>query len=244
MDYRVFRADRRFVVTVVMISAGLSVAVSLLFYDTWWGMLSALVFFPVVWKEMKVKYLHKRRKEMKMEFRETIILLSGNLEAGYSLENAMTETYRMLSNGKLSYPIMLRELYRIVNGIACGQSVDELFLEFGERSGVQEILDFAGLLQSAKHFGGNISRLIRQTATNFTDAAMIETEIDTLVSAKRLEGRIMLAVPFLIIVYLRLLNPEYVQALYVAGGNIIMTICLIVIGVVAVWIEKIVRIEV
>lgn len=244
MDYRVFNPDGRFVVSVVLISTALSVAVSRLFYDTWWGMLFVAVFFPVVWREMKMRCMHRQKRQMKAEFRETIILLSGNLEAGYSLENAMAETYRMLLDGRMTYPIMQGELYRIVNGIACGRSVDELFLAFGERSGVQEILDFAGLLQFAKHFGGNISRLIRQTATNFADAAMLETEIDTLVAAKRLEGHIMLAVPFFILVYLRVLNPDYVQPLYTAGGSIVMTICMVVISVAAVWIEKIVRIEV
>lgn len=73
---------------------------------------------------------------------------------------------------------------------------------------------------------------------------MLETEIDTLVAAKRLEGHIMLAVPFFILVYLRVLNPDYVQPLYTAGGSIVMTICMVVISVAAVWIEKIVRIEV
>ena len=244
MDYRVFKPDTGFVVSVGLVSTALSVVVSLLFYDTWRGILLLAVFAPMVWREMKMRCLHRQKRQMKTEFRETIILLSGNLEAGYSLENAMAETYRMLADDRRAYPIMQGELYRIVNGIACGQSVDELFLEFGERSGVQEILDFAGLLQFAKHFGGNISRLIRQTATNFADVAMLETEIDTLVAAKRLEGRIMLAVPFLVLVYMRVLNPEYVQPLYTAGGSIIMTICLVVIGAAAMWIEKIVRIEV
>lgn len=141
MDYRVFNPDGRFVVLVVLISTALSVAVSRLFYDTWWGMLFVVVFFPVVWREMKMRCMHRQKRQMKAEFRETIILLSGNLEAGYSLENAMAETYRMLSDGRMTYPIMQGELYRIVNGIACGRSVDELFLAFGERSGVQEILD-------------------------------------------------------------------------------------------------------
>lgn len=244
MDYRVFKAESGFVVSVLLVSAGLSAVVSLLFYDTWWGMLSVFAFFPVVWKQAENRYMNRRRSRMKMEFRETIILLSGNLEAGYSLENAMEETCRMISDGRMSYPIMHKELCRIVNGIACGQSVENLFFEFAERSGVQEILDFAGLLRVAKHFGGNMNRFIRQTATNFADNAMVETEIDTLVSAKRLEGYIMLAVPFAILVYLRLLNPEYVQPLYTTGGHVVMTICLFVIGAAAVWIEKIVRIEV
>ena len=171
-------------------------------------------------------------------------MLSGNLEAGYSLENAIEKTYRMLEDTRKMFPIMCKELFRIVNGMACGQSVDVLFLDFGSRTGISEILDFAKLLQFSKHFGGNLNRVIRQTASNFADTAMVELEIDTLISAKKLEGHIMLAVPLFILLYLRVINPEYISGLYSMGGHVVMTICLIVLGVAAVWIEKIIRIEV
>ncbi len=244
MDYRVFKADIRFVVAVLLVSAGLGAMVSFLVYDDWRGMLVTTAFFPAVWKQGWIYVMQRRRKELKAEFREMIILFSGNLEAGYSLENAIAETSRMFSDDNKTNSIMQGELHRFVNGIACGQAVDELFVKFGVRSGVQEIRDFAGLLKIAKYYGGNIPKLIRQTAANFADTAMVETEIDTLISAKRLEGRIMLAVPFAILGYLRLMNPEYVQPLYTAGGRVWMTIGLLIIGAAAVWIEKIVRIEV
>lgn len=244
MDYRVFKPDTKFVLTVLVVSAALSMAVSFLFYDTWKGCVIVPVIFAVVWKRRKQVFMRNRQRQIKREFTESIILISGNLEAGYSLENAMMETYRVLSHEKNMYPYMQEELYRISNGLSCGQSVDLLFMDFGERSGITAIREFAKALTYAKHFGGNINRLIRQTATNFGDSAMAETEIDTMISAKRLEGYIMLAIPFFILIYLKLLNPQYIQPLYTMGGSVVMTVCLVIIGTTALWIEKIVRIEV
>ena len=70
-------------------------------------------------------------------------------------------------------------------------------------------------------------------------------EIDTVIAAKRMEGTIMIAVPFGIMLMLRLINPSYIEVIYqTIAGRIWMTVCLVVIFLCKLWIEKIVRIEV
>ena len=245
MDYREFHANQGFLVTVFVESIGISVLISQLFYDTWWGMAVFPVIGLIFWKLNRERWIHNRRRNLKSEFREVMILVSGNLNAGYSLENAFVAVEDNLLKGGQEYPLMKPELIRIANGVACNRRIEDLLLDFGRRCGVPEIHDFAELLRAAKRYGGNIQQLIRQTASNLADISITEMEIDTLVSAKRLEGRIMFIVPFGILAYLRLTNPVYLQVVYeTIAGKILMTICLAVIGAMAWWIEKIVRIEV
>jgi tight adherence protein B len=73
----------------------------------------------------------------------------------------------------------------------------------------------------------------------------VENEIDTMITSKRLEQRIMCIMPFAIVAYLRLTNGTYISGMYGnLPGIIAMTICLIVIAVSGLWGKKIVNIEV
>ena len=169
-------------------------------------------------------------------------IVSGGLHAGYSLENAFLSAR---ATADREYPLMSRELTLLANGLSCRKRLEELLLEFGRRSGVPEIMEFAGLVETAKVYGGNIPQLIRQMTDNFAQTEQLEAEIQTVIAAKRLEGRIMLVVPFAILLYFRILNPSYMQVLYhTIAGRCCMTICMLIIAACAGWIDKIVRIEV
>lgn len=46
------------------------------------------------------------------------------------------------------------------------------------------------------------------------ESELVELEIQTVLAAKKLEGRIMLFVPFGIVLFLRMTNASYMQVLY------------------------------
>ena len=88
-------------------------------------------------------------------------------------------------------------------------------------------------------------KLIKQTAINFSEKHQVEMEIKTMISAKKLEGRIMLIAPLAIVLYMRMTNGEYMRILYETGmGRMVMTICFGIVVVAGMLIEKIINIEV
>lgn len=242
MDYRKCRTDIGFWVRFFAWSAGIGVLAAALFYNSPWGLLTAPATAPFVWRYMRAEQSDRQKKELKAEFGEVMALVSGNLQAGYSLEQAFAQVQK---TGGTKYRLMSRELSRIVNGLGCGERLEELLLDLGERSGISEVLDFAKMVETAKKFGGNIPQLIRQMTTGFAEAEAVEAEIDTAIAAKRLEGIIMLVVPFGILGYFRVFDPSYTAVLYeTPGGRIWMTFSLLVVGLCAMWIGRIIRIEV
>ena len=52
------------------------------------------------------------------------------------------------------------------------------------------------MIEAAKRYGGNIPYLIRQMVRQMQESELVELEIQTVLAAKKLEGRIMLFVPF------------------------------------------------
>lgn len=242
MDYREYKMDILFWFSVILISVGISGVTGYLFYDAWWGIWPVVPMTPIVYKMMRASCIKKQSAQLKTEFCEVMTLLSGDLNAGYSLETAFIQVQR--KNGT-AFPLMNPELIILVNGIACQRRVEVMLKDLAKRSGMEEIMEFSNMIEMAKRYGGNIPNLIRQLTSNMQDKKLVEMEIQTVVAAKRLEGRIMLLVPFGIVLFLRLTTPAYISVFYnTAAGRIWMTVTLFVIGICVCWIEKIVRIEV
>lgn len=248
MNYRAYNPQKSWYVVEVIKILSIGMLVGMLFYDSLVGGIVVIFAAPYLWKNDKQRYTDGQKRKLRAEFKDMIVLLSGNLNAGYSLENAfmkvLDEVERM-SGDDCRNRVMVSELKYIVNGIHCNRKVEDMLMEFGDRCGIREIQEFAGLIVAAKNYGGNMIHMIRQTAGNMTDTQMVENEISTLTAAKRLEGKIMLITPFVILVYMKITNEQYMQILYTTVlGRVVMSICLGVILAAGIWIEHIMRIEV
>lgn len=242
MDYQKYKTGIPFWLFVSGISLGISGGAGYLFYDAWWGCWMVVILAPAVYKVTKNLCIERRKRQLKKEFCDVMTLVSGNLHAGYSFENALIQVQR--SNGT-SFPLMNQELMVLIHGITCKKRVEAMLKDLAGRSGIDEIMEFANRMETAKRYGGNIPYLIRQLTTNMLDVELVETELQTTVAAKRLEGRIMLIVPFGILAFMKITNPEYMCVLYdTIAGHVLMTGILLAVGICAWWIEKIIRIEV
>ena len=140
---------------------------------------------------------------------------------------------------------MEAELQILTNGIACHKRIEQLLMALADRSGVDEIRELAAMIEAAKRYGGNIPYLIRRMVRQMQESELVELEIQTVLAAKKLEGRIMLFDPFGIELFLRMTNASNMQVLYIpAPGRNRMRVSFSVIGLSSWWIEKILSIEV
>ena len=142
MDYRVYRADIRFWMIVILLSCAVGGSAGYLFFDAWWGCLLIPICIPVVQKRLRQGCLQKRTRQLKTEFREVMTLVSGSISAGYSLENAFVQTYRTSAG---EFPLMEAELQILTNGIACHKRIEQLLMALADRSGVDEIRELAAI---------------------------------------------------------------------------------------------------
>ena len=220
-----------------------------LFYNHILGIvLTVMMVTVLMWKHDKEVYVRQQKSKVKEEFKNLIVFISGNLNAGYSLENAFSIAVSDMDRGrgdnKADY-IIEPEIKRVVNGIKCNQNIEDLLHEFGKKTDLEDILEFSNLISLTKKYGGNMAWLIRQTAGNISQKQLVELEIMTTIAAKNLEGKIMLIMPMAIMFYMKLTNQEYIEILYEQlFGRIVMSICMIVLAFMWIWIGKITRIEV
>ncbi len=161
------------------------------------------------------------------QFKDALISISSALKAGYSVENAVSESLSEMRSLYGTDSLIFTELQKAVSAMSLGMTVENAFTELALRCGVDDIMLFASVLSIAKRSGGNLVEIINKTSGDISSKADIKREISVAVSSKRLEQRIMSFMPLCIILYIGLFSPDMIAPLY---GNLIgiaiMTVCL------------------
>lgn len=188
--------------------------VSWLFYDSAIAWILLMPFVFLSFRDRSRAACQKRKRRLEIEFREVILSVSSNLQAGYSVENAFQEAYRdiTLLYGKES--VMAKELRLIFRKLGNNEQLESALSNLADRSGVQDIRDFADIFQIAKRGGGDMRGIIANTADIISGKQETRREIETVVSEKKLEQQIMRFIPFLIIFYISLTTKGYFEGLY------------------------------
>ena len=118
-------------------------------------------------------------------------------------------------------------------------------MDFSNRSGLEDVESFCQVFVFAKRGGGNFVKIIKATVGQISDKLEIKREISTMIASKKLEQKIMQAVPVFILFYLDLTSPEFLQVLYQNPfGILVMTVCLLLYIAAMFLAEKIVNISV
>jgi len=197
------------------------------FYKSILGVVLLSPLIIIYFKKQRSRLTEKRKWQLNLEFRDGINSLSAAISAGYSAEHAFIEAIKDL---KRMYPdgaMIIKELTYVVNQIQMNITVEKALYDFGERSGVEDIISFAEVFTTAKRTGGDIVQIIKSTSSIISDRLEVKREIITLVAAKKVEATIMKIVPVGILCYLTVSSPGFLNPLYHnLFGISIMTILL------------------
>lgn len=228
-DYTQYVFNRREIMAYILTGALFAAVVAWLFYDSIVAWILLMPFAVYSLKDKKRQLCHKRKRRLELEFREVILSVSSNLQAGYSVENSFREAYRdivLLYGKECVMAVELRLMFRRQEN---NEQLESVLANLAQRSGVQDIRDFADIFQIAKRGGGDMRGIIANTADIISDKQEVRREIETVVSEKKLEQQIMRYMPFFIIFYISLTTKGYFKSLYHnIFGWIIMTVSLVV----------------
>lgn len=216
-----------------------------LFYDSWIGGVCLLPAIIIIFRWYGRWKAERKQRQLLLEFKELLYVLSANLRAGYSMENAWIMAKKDM---QLLYPQgfgLSEELENVATQLHLNVPVEQAVSALAERSRIEEIQSFAEVLFTAKRSGGNLIHMMEKTVVIIADKIEVEQEIQTMLTGKKLEQRIMCGMPMLMLLYLKITNPLYLTGMYHNWIGIgIMTLCLIGTGIAAYWGSRIVGIEV
>ncbi len=224
---------------------GIDAVMAFVFYRSVIPFLILLPLFPFYAKYRKKMISDKRKKEFSYQFRESILSVSNALNAGYSVENAFLEAYSDMEDMFGSDAVITVEYRRIAKRLKNNEAIELIIGDLATRSGIEDIRDFADVFATSKRTGGDMTKIIKRAASNISDKMDVKREIDTILSSRKYEQRIMEIIPFAIIGYLGVTSEGFLDVLYHnITGAAVMTVCLCIYITGFVLAEKITKIEV
>ena len=187
-----------------------------------------------------------RRKELTVQFKDMLFSLSSSFQAGRHMEEAIYEARKnMLEIYPASAPINA-ELELMVKRMSSGGESDrEVLFDFAERCGIEDAKNFADVYYTCLTTGGDLVGVVNRTAEVILEKMTIRREIETLMAQKKYEAKLLTAVPFMILLYLRFSSPGYLEQLYTtAAGLSIMAVSLAALVISFFWSAKIMDIKI
>ncbi len=204
-----------------------AVVVAYLFYDRIFGLIPGAAAGLYIAYAVEKVFRRSRERKRREWLRLLLISLETSLEAGCSLENALTLAVEDVdrSFGKPSgfQKMTDRIRWQMEMRIPVWQIMEGLGADFQ----MEEAEEFAQVLKIQQRTGGNLIRTMQSTADKLKAGMELKKEIEASIAEKRLEQRIMTLMPCGILLYLRLVNGAYIEPAYTtAAGVLVMTAAL------------------
>ncbi len=173
---------------------------------------------------------HRRRcrnRRLLVQFKECIQSVAASMRAGYAVENAFVESMADVRNMFGEDCDMEQELKQLRQGLSNNLTLETLLTDMGRRCGLEEMREFAEVFGIARRNGGSIPAMVDAASGSISRKLAVEEDMETLLSARKLEQRVMNVMPFLIVWYVEAGNPGYFDMLYGnPAGVALMTVCL------------------
>jgi len=213
-DYSVYNYKPKEYICNVVMGSLIGVIIGYVFYSNILAIFISLFYGFLYAKERKKTLIEQRRWQLNQEFGDGLDSLSASLSAGYAVDNAFSEALKSL---KLIYneeAYIIIEFKMIVDKLNKNIRIDDILKDFAQRSRVYDIYNFTEVFITANKTGGDLIKIIRNTSKTISDKVEVKREIQTLISAKKMEANIMNVIPIVIILYLRIFSPEFLSPLY------------------------------
>lgn len=183
--------------------------------------------YPIYRNRRKKQLIHKRQDILCRQFKDSIQCAASAMAAGYSIENAFREAY---SEMKLQYgsdALMTEELRYMNSCLSLNIPLEQLLYDFAKRSGLEDVQSFCEVFVFAKRSGGDFIQIIHMTASRISEKNELIEAIQTEISGKRMEQKLMNLMPLFILLYVDVSFKGYLDGMYHnLAGALIMTICL------------------
>ncbi|HML36680.1 MAG TPA: type II secretion system F family protein [Bacillota bacterium] len=224
---------------------GLMAAAYLFYHSVLVSLLFSLLAYPFL-PLYRSQLAEKRRRELKEQFRDVLYSVSASISTGRQMPEALQEAEQ---NMKLIFKedaLIVRELAHMVKRLKeYRESEEEILKEFAARTCIDDISDFVDIYLTCRETGGDLIKVLAKASEVIMDKITIEKEIHTITAQKQFEAKLLTAIPFIILLFLQVVSPDYLSGMYEGiEGRLIMTMALWGIGFAYFWSMKLTKIEV
>ena len=225
-----------------LLHIGVGVGVSLIFLLASGGRLLAttlgLVFgLAGPWLFLSLRQ-GRRERAFLAQLPDTLQLIAGSLQAGYSLPQAMDSVVR---EGR---PPISDEFNRALIEARLGMPAEDAMDAIAARMDSQDFSWIVMAIRIQREVGGNLAELLGTVASTLRDRESQRRQVAALSAEGRLSGWILGMLPVVFTSYLALAKPAYLAQLFNPRGYLMLAAAAILLAVGAFWMSRVVKVEV
>lgn len=184
------------------------------------GFIAAAIFLPARAKSITAK----RKRELAIQFRDMLEALTTSINAGRNVIDAFTVLYDDLKIQYEEDANILHEVEVILSYNINGFDIEDALEDFGKRSGVADIMNFAAVFKVAYPKGANMKDVLNSTTEVLCSKIEIKEEIETMVTANKSEQNMMVFMPVILIGLIKMMGDEFAENFTTLPGIIATTI--------------------
>lgn len=246
VNYNVYHMSKGEKLLYILLAGALLYGLGYIFYQ---NVIISLLFSLLALKYPAIRtkaIIRKRKRQLTMQFKDMLYSLSSAVSAGNSVERALVIARDdMVSQYGESNVFIVQELELMVSRISINLNIEDVFADFAERSGLEDIRTFADIFEVAKRTGGNLVQIIRQTTDVIADKIEVETEIDTALSGKKMEQKVVTVMPIALTLFMTVSTDGFMDPIFnTLSGRLVATVALAMILAGALWSNSITNIEI
>ncbi|MGH8874490.1 MAG: type II secretion system F family protein, partial [Acidimicrobiia bacterium] len=221
---------------------GLSIVIGglgALFTQSWVGGIVAFAVMLLLLAAVVQWAGSREKRRFEDQLPDTLTLISTSLRAGYSLLQAV-EAVAAESPNPTS-----REFGRAIAESRLGRPVVEALHGITNRMQSEDFAWAVMAVEIQREVGGNLAEVLQTVADTMLARNRLRGEIRALTAEGRISAFVLGVLPFAMALFLVTSNPEYLEPLYTTtGGLLAIGVGLILMIAGALWLKKIVDIEV
>ena len=238
----IYKGSKKEKAVVIMVIFMAIIIISILFYGTIYAVVILLPLGVPIYREQKRRIINKKKKELKVQFKDMLMVMSDSLKTGYSVSNALKESYKDMVSMYGRYSYICEELRIMISKIKLNVREEDIFKDFAKRTGLREAILFSRIFSVAKKTGGNMTEVIGSVTDSIVLKENVREEIEVSTTEKKTEQKIMTLIPMALILYVKMMSPDFLNIMYETNaGRIVMTICLVLYILAFLWAQKIVE---
>ncbi len=159
------------------------------------GMILIVVYAPIQTKNLK----KKRDATLRNQFRDLLDCLVNSLASGKNVQGALEDALVDLRMQHSAKAYIVSEVQLMISGMRNNIGIENLLIDFGHRSGIEDITNFGITFQTCYRKGGNIKQVVIKTNEIISSKMQMEEELRTKISSNVNEQYVMLVMPVLIV---------------------------------------------
>jgi len=171
------------------------------------GLITMKIFIPLRQESLRQKRLSK----LKTQFRDFLIAVAASLSSGMTVNNAFINVQRDLEIQYSDDALIVVEVNEIIDGIKNNIPVEDMLSDFGKRSGIDDISNFAIVFATCFRTGGNLKEVVRRTADIIGEKMVIAEEIKTKLTSNKMQMQVMNIIPIFLVLMMRVMSSEFAK---------------------------------